>query len=269
MKAKDWLKSNACDFSDCDLRYLAKSVFGKSTALIEASDDEIDDKDKDYLDRIKDDYKRGQPLAYLLGKEEFFGLEFKVNPNVLIPRKETELIVERAVHTIKDSGSKDILDLGTGSGIIGICIKKVLPEAVNVTASDISNDALEVARQNARLHDVDIGFVESDLFYSFKKDQFDVIVVNPPYVEPSMIKGSLEVEPRSALAANEEGFSVIRQILQKALFYLRKDGYIIVELGYNHRRMIEEFVNSNLGYRIVEWIADYSGHNRGVVLKHI
>jgi release factor glutamine methyltransferase len=269
MKVKDWLKANSSNFSECDLRYLVQSVFGKSKVLIEADDELMDEEKKQYLDKIKKDYEKGQPLAYLLGKEEFFGLEFKVNPNVLIPRKETELIVERAVHIIKDNGLKDILDLGVGSGIISICIKKVLPDAVSVTASDISRQALEVAKENARLHDVSINFVESDLFSSFKKDQFDAIVTNPPYVDPSMIKGTLKTEPRGALAADENGFSVIHEILQKALFYLRKDGYIIIELGYNHRRMIEEFVNSNPGYKIIEWIADYAGHNRGVVLKRI
>ena len=188
---------------------------------------------------------------------------------MLIPRKETELVVERAVHIIKDNGLKEVLDLGVGSGIIAICIKKVLSEAVNVTASDISPKAIAVAKENAVLHNVDIKFVQSDLFSSFKSKQFDVIVTNPPYVDPSMIKGALEPEPYKALAAGEDGFSVIREILKKALFYLRKDGYIIVELGYNHRKMIEEFVVSNPGYEIIEWITDYAGHNRGVVLKHI
>ena len=269
MKVKDWFKNNADSFSEYDLRYLVQSVFGKSAALIATSDELIDEKRQRYLDKIKKAYKKGQPLAHLLGKEEFFGLEFKVTKEVLIPRKETELIVERAVHIIKDKGLKEVLDLGVGSGIIAICIKKVLPEVINVTASDISNEAIDVAKQNAILHNVDINFVQSDLFSSFKKYQFDAIVTNPPYVEPSMIKGTLEAEPYKALAADEDGFSIIREILQKALFYLRKDGYIIVELGYNHRKMIEEFVAGNPKYEIIEWINDYAGHNRGVVLKHI
>ena len=269
MKVKDWLKANSSNFSECDLRYLIQSVFGKSKVLIEAGDELMDEEKKQYLDKIKVDYKRGQPLAYLLGKEEFFGLEFQVSPNVLIPRKETELIVERAVHIIKDNGLRDVLDLGVGSGIISICIKKVLPDVVNVTASDISERALEVAKQNATSHNVDINFIRSDLFSSFKNEQFDAIISNPPYVDPSMIKGILEAEPYKALAADEEGFAVIRKILQKALFYLRKDGYIIIELGYNHRRMIEEFVANSPNYETIEWITDYAGHNRGVVLKHI
>ncbi|UCG34795.1 MAG: peptide chain release factor N(5)-glutamine methyltransferase [Candidatus Omnitrophota bacterium] len=266
MKLKDWLKDNQSLFIDRDLRYLFKNTFGQSPALLLEQEEFLAQEKLDYLEELKSDYAKGVPLPYLLGKEEFLGWEFKVNRNVLIPRKETELVVEKALEVIKKNRARFVLDLGTGSGNIGISIKKACDLEVSVFSSDISFEALCVARQNVVHHDVKVELVRADLFKAFKKNSFDLIVANPPYVAPQDIKGSLVYEPREALEASCCGFAVIREILKNAPSCLKKGGYLIIEIGYNHKEMLESALKELGVYSIEDWIKDYSGYYRGIVL---
>jgi release factor glutamine methyltransferase len=266
MKLKEWILLNNNIFIDSDLRFLIKNIFSNNYfSLIE---DVFIDKEKlNYLEKVKRLYKEGMPISYILGKEEFFGLEFEINQNVLIPRKETELIVERAIQIIRENSLKKVLDLGTGCGNIAITIKKILKEEVVVFASDISFLALEVAKKNIDFHQVSIKLMNTDLFEGFKRNVFDLIVSNPPYVDPKEIKGSLIYEPRIALEAQEEGISFIKEILHKAAMYLKREGYLILEIGYNHREIVEYLVRKLGCYEMVDWIKDYSEVWRGIILK--
>ncbi len=255
-------------FFEGDLRYLMRNLldFDKSRDYF-TEDIYLDKKMVKRLEEAKHLYLEGMPAAYILGKEEFFGLEFKVNPQVLIPRKETELIVEAAIKIIKDNHLKYILDLGCGSGNIAIIIKNLLKTEVTVFASDKSFNGLVIAKENSLRHNTDIKLLNSDLLSSFKKEKFDLIVSNPPYVEKRFIKGFLGYEPRLALQAKDQGLYFIKRILKQARFYLRNDGFVLLEIGYNHKKLLEKFMKDLDFYDFVEWINDYSGHWRGVLLR--
>ncbi|KMY85459.1 Protein-N(5)-glutamine methyltransferase PrmC [Candidatus Paraburkholderia calva] len=185
----------------------------------------------------------GEPIAQLTGRREFFGLDFKVTPDVLIPRPETELLVETALGLIADTPSGRVLDLGTGTGAIAISIAHARPDA-RVWAVDRSAAALDVARANAaRLleHDT-VHFVESD--WTAKVDPsllFEVIVSNPPYIagdDPHLDQGDLCFEPRGALTDDADGLSAIRAIVESAPFLLARNGSLWIEHGYDQADVV-------------------------------
>ena len=266
MKIKDWLNTNKDVFSDSDLRYLLKSVFSLgSSAFLDQETLEKEELKK--LERIKKSYKKGIPLGYILGKEEFFGHEFDIDQDVLIPRKDTEIIVERAIELIEKNNLKTILDIGCGSGNIAISLKKHFGDKVGIASSDISHKALKVASKNTKKHDTDVGLVMTDLLSGFKYRCFDLIVSNPPYVEPKLIKGSLKYEPRIALCAKEQGLEVIEAILWAGANYLKRPGFLLLEIGYNQKELLSEIVDTLGFYEIIKWIKDYGGNWRGVILK--
>ncbi|MFA5371735.1 MAG: peptide chain release factor N(5)-glutamine methyltransferase [Sideroxydans sp.] len=176
----------------------------------------------------------GEPIAYIFGEREFFGLNFKITPATLIPRPETELLVELALAHIPLQGR--VLDLGTGSGAIALAIARARPDA-QVTALDISVAALEVARQNAQgLGSANISFLRSDWFAALTDVRFDLIVSNPPYVaagDEHLVQGDLRFEPRTALVSGLDGMDDIRHIIAGATAYLGPGGWLLLEHGYN------------------------------------
>ena len=198
---------------------------------------------------------KGVPLQYITGKQEFMSLHFKVNPHVLIPRQETEILVETIIDyvrnrrsTLKNSKSilnkkntLNILDIGTGSGCIAISLAYYIQNCF-IIATDISKDALETARLNASLNGVDgkIDFVVSDLFEKIGSKKFDIIVSNPPYIaKKDLERLDSEVkdyEPATALDGGEDGLDFYRAIIPKAPFYLKEGGILAFEIGYNQAR---------------------------------
>ena len=268
MKLKDWLKTNRSFFGDSDLRFLIKNVFNLRYLEALGSDVYIDLQNLQYLDEIKELCISGMPLAYILGKEEFFGYEFRVDRNTLIPRPETEVIVEKAIEIINKNNLKSVLDLGCGSGNIAISVKKGVSSDVSVFASDISSKAVEVARDNAQLNQVDVSIVNTDLLDAFRSKSFDLIISNPPYVESEHIKGSLLFEPKIALDGGRDGLSLISKILKEAHRCIRDQGYLIIEVGYQHKQAADKLIKKEASlYKLEEWIKDYAGHFRGVVLQ--
>ena len=176
----------------------------------------------------------GEPLAYLLGRREFHGIDFEVSAAVLIPRPETELLVEMAA-AAAGAGTARILDLGTGSGCIAVALARLLPRA-QVTAVDASAEALEVACRNAARHRVPLRLLRGDWFAAVGAEQFDLIVANPPYVadgDPHLIEGDLRFEPRRALASGKDGLDDLRRIVGAAPRHLVSGGRIFVEHGYD------------------------------------
>ncbi len=206
----------------------------------------------------------GEPIAYIVGCREFFGLEFKTTSAVLIPRPETELLVELALARIPENRPCKVLDLGTGSGAIAISIARSRPLA-EVTALDQSQEALAVARDNAaRLEAPNLRLLHSDWFDALDAEIFDLIVSNPPYVaaaDPHLKHGDVRFEPPSALASGADGLDDIRRIAAAAPQYLMPGGWLLFEHGYNQGESCREILRRQ-GFSGVESIRDLAGLER-------
>jgi release factor glutamine methyltransferase len=229
---------------------------------------------------------RGIPLQYLTGIQEFWGLEYVVTPDVLIPRPETEILVEEVIRLVKDrqrSGTSRLVDLGTGSGCIAIALAKFLP-GVEILATDISGDALTIARRNARRLGVDqqITFVKGNLFEPLKKrsaGQADMIISNPPYIPSDELQTlATEVkdhEPRIALDGGPDGLDLCRRIIQEAPNHLDSGGILVMEIGWKQSKVLSQWINrqsasSALGGGLpwdFEFRKDLSGIERVMILK--
>ena len=204
--------------------------------------------------------RQGEPIAYILGKREFYGLEFGVTPAVLIPRPETELLVELAFERIPRNAPVRVLDLGTGSGAIAVALAKGRPQA-RVTAVDIDYAALSVARANAKRHGVSVRFLCGDWFGALQGEIFDLIVSNPPYVaagDPHLARGDVRFEPRRALVGGADGLDCIRAIIAKARAHLGPGACLLFEHGYDQAEACRALLEAG-GYREVQSWPDLAG----------
>ncbi len=203
------------------------------------------------------------PLQYITGEQEFMGLNFKVNSNVLVPRQDTETLVEEALKICQPG--MEILDLGTGSGCIVISLMKNA-HGMTATGSDISKQALLVAKENARLHEVEIEWVRSNLYENIS-GRFDLIVSNPPYIPQEDILGLMpevrDFEPVGALDGGEDGLDFYRQIIAQGKDYLNKDGYLYLEIGYDQGPAVTNMMCA-AGYREVAVVRDLAHQERVV-----
>jgi release factor glutamine methyltransferase len=210
------------------------------------------------------------PRQYIDGTVDFFGYELKVTDDVLIPRPETELLVETAIALARAHGLRTILDLGTGSGNIAISLTKEMKHS-RIIASDISRRALAVARENAALNGVSerISFIRSDLFERVCS-RFDMIISNPPYVareEYHELPSEVLAEPRIALDGGPGGLEVVERIVREAPAHLRMGGYLLLEIGYDQSARCRAHINASRDLRLVETKKDYAGIERIVVAK--
>lgn len=217
----------------------------------------------------------GLPLQYILGKTEFMGLEFGVDRNVLIPRPETEVLVETALRFAAAkpgvTGRPRILDLGTGSGCIAVSLAKNLP-AAEVHASDVSAEALRVARRNCLTHQAKVRFIRSDLFGSaaLRKGYYDVLVSNPPYIPSAQLcrlQPEVRHEPRIALDGGNDGLEVLRRVIEGSPDYLQTGGLLILEIGYGQSSGVMRIFRQKGSFKILEIVKDYLGINRVVVAR--
>jgi release factor glutamine methyltransferase len=207
--------------------------------------------------------RAGEPIAYLTGSREFYSLAFKVTPAVLIPRPESELLVENALEHIPADTAWRVLDLATGSGCIAIAIAKHRPRA-QVTATDISPAALAVARENAVSHGAKIEFIESDWFSALSGLRFDLIVANPPYVaegDPHLAAGDLRFEPRNALVAGSTGLDGVEVIVERAPQYLLAGGWLLFEHGHDQGSRSRARLTA-AGYDSIVTLRDLAGIER-------
>lgn len=217
---------------------------------------------------------RREPVAYITGTKEFYSLAFRVTPAVLIPRPETELLVDKVVLLAQarlQAGQAEvrILELGTGSGAVAVAVARQDP-AFSITAVDISPAALEVARKNAERHEVEsqIQFLLSNLFAAVE-GKFDIICSNPPYLSQAEMAGlqpEITFEPAQALDGGRDGLAYYRRIFQSAPAYLAKPGRIVVEIGAQQGRAVAEIAQSS-GFTVEECLKDYGGHDRVVVAR--
>jgi release factor glutamine methyltransferase len=206
----------------------------------------------------------GEPIAYILGEREFFGLKFKVTPATLIPRPETELLVDLALARIPPHETCRVLDLGAGSGALALSIAHARAD-VDVTAVDASQDALEVARENAlHLKIGNVRLLSSDWFSSLAGEHFDLIVSNPPYIaatDAHLEQGDLRFEPRTALASGTDGLGDIRRIVAGAQSHLNPGGWLLLEHGYDQAVTVREILRE-AGFGEVFSARDLAGIER-------
>ena len=230
-------------------------------ALIE----EITDKQLNLINKAVEKRLRNMPIEKIFKKAYFYGLEFKVDENVLSPRPETELLVEKAINYIQKNGYCDVLDLCTGSGCLAITIKKNTNS--NVTASDVSVKALEIAKFNAKKHSADIDFVESDMFEKINK-KFDLIITNPPYIDTDEVK-ELDKEvkyydPLLALDGGDMGLKFYNIIHNNLRNYLNDGGMIIMEIGEGQKDILISMFND---FNLVEAVEDLAGNDRILIFS--
>lgn len=258
--------------------YMVAFVLDCKIGEVSLKRDEVVDEGKlDQVARFIDRRIKREPLQYIIGETEFMGFPFKVTGDVLIPRPETEILVEEV---LKIKGAKKILDLCTGSGCIAVALAK-LYDGASITAIDISREALLVAHDNASLNGVDsIEFLELDFVKVVNeiradgfRNSFDIIVSNPPYVSLTDFEGlEPEVrvfEPRIALVADDNGYSFINEIITGAILYLKPSGTLIMEVGYNQAETVASRIMQNGSYFDVEIIKDLEGVDRIVKAKLI
>lgn len=202
----------------------------------------------------------GEPMAYILGAREFYGLELQVTPAVLIPRPETELLLELALQRIAVNAAAPVLDLGTGSGAIAVALAKQRPQA-RLTAVDVDHAALCVARENARRHRVSVRFLCGDWFGALPGERFDLIVANPPYVaaaDPHLAQGDLRFEPQRALVGGADGLDCIRAIVSTARAHLQSGAWLLLEHGYDQADACRALLQAQ-GYQEVQSWPDLAG----------
>ena len=249
-------------------RFLLMYILDESPQLFSNSlSEQISKENEDkYFSLVEKHIKEDVPLSHLVGFEYFYDRKYKVTKDVLSPRMETEELIYKVIEYVKASNKNKfkILDLCTGSGIIAITLKKELEQvSVDVIASDISEEAIEVAKENAQSHDATIKFIKSDIFNNID-DKFDIIVSNPPYIdrkdEVTMQDNVLKYDPHLALFAEEEGMYFYRKIIEQANDYLNKNGVIFFEIGYDQKDKIIKLADLN-GYS-AEVYKDINGRDR-------
>lgn len=249
-KIDAWLLMEACFKIDRSFYYMHMNE--------EVTDDLI----KEYELSVK---KRAEhiPLQYITGETEFMGLNFKVNSSVLIPRQDTEVLVEEALKVVKPG--MDVLDMCTGSGCIIISILHNVSDAKGY-AADISKQAINIAKENAKIHEVPVLFERSDLFENIS-GTYDVIVSNPPYIPtdviPELMPEVKEFEPVEALDGKEDGLFFYRKIVAESRQYLKENGHLMFEIGYDQGKAVSDMMRE-AGFKEVHVIKDLSGNDRVV-----
>ncbi|ONN66902.1 peptide chain release factor N(5)-glutamine methyltransferase [Herbaspirillum sp. VT-16-41] len=230
--------------------------------LITQSERRLDQAESDALKALFARRLRGEPIAYIVGLREFYGLDFRVTPDVLIPRPDTELLVELAMERLPTGGA--LLDMGTGSGAIAVSIAHSRPDAV-VTALDASAAALAIARENAAAHQARVTLLESDWYGALAKNQrFAVIASNPPYIvegDVHLSQGDLRFEPVDALTDHGDGLSDLRTIIDGAPAHLLPQGWLLLEHGYDQAAAVRALL-AGTGFTDVQSWRDLAGIER-------
>jgi release factor glutamine methyltransferase len=272
LRGVGFLRGAAIDSAQIDAEALLRHVLGIEKAqLYSVLDEPLSAGHRLRFQEMLERRMRREPVAYITGRKEFWSLDFVVTPEVLIPRPETELLVEVALSRLKSaaSGTSNILDLGTGSGIIAICLAKERLEA-NILAVDISSSALEVARINSRCHGVSerLDLIHGDLFAALGEEKrlFDLIVSNPPYIrtgELSLLAPEIgQWEPMIALGGGGDGMEYYRRIITEACEYLAPGSSLVLEIGADMAPIATELFASSVGYGVASVYQDYAGKDR-------
>lgn len=263
LSAQKILKDNGIIDAKLDAWYLLAHVFGMSRSDFILREQEESQKDKALLyDELVKRRARHIPLQYITGTQEFMGLEFEVNENVLIPRQDTEILVEEVLNFSKN---KSVLDLCTGSGCIIISLSK-LGNINKAVAADISKEALQVAKRNAEKLNVDVTFIYSDLYEKIE-GRFDIIVSNPPYIKSvellSLMPEVRDHEPKLALDGGSDGLLIYQRIIKDAVRFLNPGGHVFLEIGYDQGKALSGMLK-DAGFTDIYIKKDYGGLDRVV-----
>lgn len=260
---EEYLKERDIADASTDAWFLLEHVTGLSRAqYLAQAEESAEDIIQSYRELLE---QRGRhiPLQHLTGEQEFMGLPFLVNKHVLIPRQDTETLVEEALKRLRPG--MRVLDLCTGSGCIAVSLAKLGPDA-SIDASDISPEALAVARENARRLDAQVHFIESDLFTGIA-GRYDMIVSNPPYIRTAVIEELAEEvrlhEPIQALDGSEDGLRLYREIIRQSPAHLTDGGWLLFEIGYDQAEAVRALMAEN-GFTEIEVMRDLAGHDRVV-----
>lgn len=226
--------------------------------------------EKRYFDAIKK-MRRGMPLEHITHQKEFMKLSFFVDENVLIPRQDTEILVEEVIKIAQKTNAKKILDLCTGSGAIAVSLAKYLPQS-EITAIDISNEALKIAKKNAINNQVEsqITFISSDMFTNLNDEKFDIIVSNPPYIKRNVIDSldrEVKKEPYIALDGGEDGLYFYRKIIRESYQYLKYKGYLCLEIGFDQKIDVIELIENEEKFENTYCKKDLYDNDRIIVTK--
>ena len=237
------------------------------TDLVFALQQEVTEEEKQFVEEIFKKLAAHIPAQYIIGHAEFFGMQLKVDERVLIPRPETEELVELILaENLKDN--LKVLDIGTGSGAIALALAKNRPDW-SVTAADISQDALDLSLENAKSQDLDLTFIRTDCFSEISA-KYDIIVSNPPYIsredQEEVGLNVLHSEPHLALFADEDGLAIYRRIAEDAKDYLNDGGKIYLEIGYKQGQNVPALFMENLPEKRVRTLKDQFGQDRMVVI---
>ncbi len=264
------LKNENIEFPKNKARALLETSLKKSREYLMIYDNkEVSNEERAlYIKNIKR-LILGEPLQYITGKQEFMKLNFLVTKDVLIPRQDTEILVQEVIDLAKRIKNPKILDLCTGSGAIAISIAKYV-ENTKIIATDISKAALEIAKKNAEFNGVknNIEFIESNLFTKLKDQKFNIIVSNPPYIETKTLKKlqkDVQNEPKIALDGGIDGLDFYRKIAQKGHEYLERQGYLCLEIGYNQKIAVKQILEEQKRYINIYSKKDFCENDRIVV----
>ena len=252
------------DEAKLEARFILEHVLKISQKdIIQEANRPIDIQDQRQLEEVIEKRIAGTPLPYLLGEWSFYGRTFKVNPNALIPRADTEILIEKALSKISAQDTYEILDLGCGTGIVGITIALERPLS-KVTLIDQSEDALKNTKDNQALHQATSVMIQkSNWFNALGQTRFNVILSNPPYLEendPHLLQG-LEGEPIDALVAGPSGTEAIQHIIENAKNYIKPSGWLFMEHGYNQAEIVKDLFKKN-SYQHIENASDIHGVHR-------
>lgn len=246
-----------------DAKLILQEVTGYDNVhLVINGDEELTSQQVDLALEMACKRSKHMPMAYLLEKKEFMSLEFEVNENVLIPRADTECIVEEAIRLVKTG---NILDIGCGSGAIAVSLAKYIPDST-ITALDLSEAAVSVAERNAYRNNVNVKFICEDIFEFKTTEKFDLIISNPPYIESEELDALMPdvkcYEPMSALDGGEDGLMFYRRIVEFAVDNLKPDGFLIFEFGWKQFDAVSQLI-IDAGLDLYNTVYDISGIKRG------
>lgn len=274
MTINEWLRNarealvvSGCPDPDIDARWIAEDVLGMSrTELKFQGDKALSPEILNALNSGLERRRNGEPVQYILENADFMGLKFYVDKRVLIPRQDTETLVEAAIAALMSMKNPAVLDMCTGSGAIGLSIKSLVP-AANVTLTDISKDALDVARTNARALNTDVVLRHGDLFEAVGKEHFDLIASNPPYIpwaDMAELQREVMHEPALALNGGQDGLDLYRRIAAGASDHLNPSGLIYLEVGIGEAEDVLSLLYQNIDCAEAGIIKDLCGVERVV-----